>query len=171
MSVSKRIDELGDLDGSDDEKSEIEEGQEPAEAESVSNPESDLEPDPDPEPNDSEGNDDESMESEPMSTSAEDESTEAESTDTASIEESEPAYSGDDFSRQTIYRRDETWNEYQDAMDELDLLLMRRKYGVRNVTGREREEAMVKLARDNPELIAEYVFVARGFDVDVPKME
>ena len=166
-----RIDELGDLDGSDDEESETEEEQELAEAESEPNPESDPEPDPNPEPNDGEANDDESTESEPMITSAEDESTEAESTDTASIEESEPAYSGDDFSRQTIYRREETWNEYQDAMDELDLLLMRRKYGVRNVTGREREEAMVKLARDNPELIAEYVFAARGFDVDVPKME
>ena len=164
-----RIDELGDLDGSDDEESETEEEQEPEETESGSNP--DPGPDPDPEPSDSEASDDEPTESEPMSTSAEDESTETESTDTASIEESEPAYSGDDFSRQTIYRREETWNEYQDAMDELDLLLMRRKYGVRNVTGREREEAMVKLARDNPELIAEYVFAARGFDVDVPKME
>ena len=164
-----RIDELGDLDGSDDEESETEEEQEPEETESGSNP--DPGPDPDPEPSDSEASDDEPTESEPMSTSAEDESTETESTDAASIEESEPAYSGDDFSRQTIYRREETWNEYQDAMDELDLLLMRRKYGVRNVTGREREEAMVKLARDNPELIAEYVFAARGFDVDVPKME
>ena len=169
-----RIDELGDLDGSDDEESETEEEQEPAEAKSGSNPESDPEPEPEPEPKpttDDEPTDDEPTESEPMSTSAEDESTETESTDAASIDESEPAYSGDDFSRQTIYRREETWNEYQDAMDELDLLLMRRKYGVRNVTGREREEAMVKLARDNPELVAEYVFAARGFDVDVPKME
>lgn len=167
-----RIDELGDLDGSDDEESETEEEPEPEETESESSPEPEPEPDPDPESTtDDEPTDDEPTESKPMSTSAEDESTETESTDAASIEESEPAYSGDDFSRQTIYRREETWNEYQDAMDELDLLLMRRKYGVRNVTGREREEAMVKLARDNPELIAEYVFAARGFDVDVPKME
>ena len=163
-----RIDELGELDGSDDEESETEEEPEPEETESESN----SDPEPDPEPTtDDEPTDNEPTESEPMSTSAEDESTETESTDAASIDESEPAYSGDDFSRQTIYRREETWNEYQDAMDELDLLLMRRKYGVRNVTGREREEAMVKLARDNPELIAEYVFAARGFDVDVPKME
>ena len=167
-----RIDELGDLDGSDDEESETAEEPKPEETESESNPDPNPDPEPEPEPTtDDEPTGDEPTESKPMSTSAEDESTETESTDAASIDESEPAYSGDDFSRQTIYRREKTWNEYQDAMDELDLLLMRRKYGVRNVTGREREEAMVKLARDNPELIAEYVFAARGFDVDVPKMD
>lgn len=83
------------------------------------------------------------------------------------LSETEPAFSGDDYQQRTIYSTEETWHDYTDTMDQMDLMIFRQQFDVRNVTVRERNEAMVRLARDHPELIAERVFEARGYDVNL----
>lgn len=83
------------------------------------------------------------------------------------LSETEPAFSGSDYQQRTIYSTEETWHDYTDTMDQMDLMIFRQQFNVRNVTAGERNEAMVRLARDHPELIAERVFEARGYDVDL----
>ncbi|EMA43583.1 hypothetical protein [Halococcus sp. PRR34] len=159
---NSRIDELNELDNKGDEGSASEPEPEPEPDESEEQdaaPETEVEPDEQPS---------EDADSEPMSTSTEDESNDEAESESTPVEESKPAYSGDDFDRETLYCLQETSERYKDAMDRYDVLVMRNEIGLRNVTQRERQEAMMRMAADHPEVIAEYIVEMRGLDVDVP---
>jgi hypothetical protein len=160
---NSRIDELDELDNEEDEgsASESEPGSEsePDESEDQ-DAATETEPESDERPS-------EDTETEPMSTT-EDNSDEETKSESTADEESEPAYSGDDFDRETLYCLQETSERYKDAMDRYDVLVMREKIGLRNVTQRERQEAMMRMAADHPEVIAQYIVEMRGLDVDVP---
>lgn len=66
---------------------------------------------------------------------------------------------------ESIYPRPETWNEFWDVVD-LDLERTFREHGVRNMSGREIHDAVLRLAAENPDELARIVLEARGIDYD-----
>lgn len=180
--MSDRFEDLKKLDDSSqdqDDESNEDSDEQPAEPDDTPEPDSESAPDTGDESggeSDTNGEPDAETETEtestpPMNMSEDEaETTTTDSTPSSSpadISESEPPYSGDAYTQHTIYTMEETWNEYDDAMGQMEFLTLREQYDIRNLAARELNEAMVRLARDHPELIAERVLKARGYDVDL----
>lgn len=72
----------------------------------------------------------------------------------------ETAFNYDEAKQSPIYARPSTWDEYDDAL-ELDIERSLRKQDVRNASKRELHDATLRLAAENPELVAEKLLEAR----------
>ena len=72
----------------------------------------------------------------------------------------ETAFDYDEAKQSPIYARPSTWDEYDDAL-ELDIERSLRKQDVRNASKRELHDATLRLAAENPELVAEKLLEAR----------
>lgn len=78
----------------------------------------------------------------------------------------DPAFPFDQSSQQTnVYVREQSQEAWADAKDFEIKRTLRQDRDVRNVEGRELDDAMVRLAADHPDLVAAYVMDARGIDV------
>ncbi|WP_266083194.1 hypothetical protein [Haladaptatus caseinilyticus] len=76
-----------------------------------------------------------------------------------------PAFEFSPDLRRSIYAREESWQEFEDARD-LEMTRELRDAGVRNHESREVHDAMVRLAADNPEKMTRLILDARGVDED-----
>jgi len=112
--------------------------------EAQSRQQDDEDPEPEPEPKS------ESTTSEP----------EPESQPDATGDIHETAFNYDEAKQSPIYARPSTWDEYDDAL-ELDIERSLRKQDVRNASKRELHDATLRLAAENPELVAEKLLEAR----------
>ncbi|WP_227355936.1 hypothetical protein [Haladaptatus salinisoli] len=74
-----------------------------------------------------------------------------------------PAFEFSPDLRRSIYTREESWQEFEDARD-LEMTRELRDAGVRNHESREVHDAMVRLAAKNPEEMAQLILDARGVD-------
>ncbi|MFH5800973.1 hypothetical protein [Haladaptatus sp. CMAA 1911] len=74
-----------------------------------------------------------------------------------------PAFEFSPDLRRSIYTREDSWQAFEDARD-LEMTRQLRDAGVRNHTSREVHDAMVRLAADNPEEMAQLILDARGID-------
>lgn len=90
-------------------------------------------------------------------TSGSEPATEAESESGASTG---PAFEFEDTTAKSVYVRSETLSVMDDAEFEVESLL-RREHDVRDVTGREFHDALVRVAADHPEEVAEVILSAR----------
>lgn len=72
----------------------------------------------------------------------------------------ETAFNYDEAKQSPIYARPSTWDEYDDAL-ELDIERSLRKQDVRNASKRELHDATLRLAAENPELVAQKLLEAR----------
>ncbi len=72
----------------------------------------------------------------------------------------ETAFNYDEAKQSPIYARPSTWDEYDDAL-ELDIERSLRNQDVRNASKRELHDATLRLAAENPELVAEKLLEAR----------
>ncbi|WP_458190305.1 hypothetical protein [Haladaptatus sp. NG-WS-4] len=94
--------------------------------------------------------------------------TSSESHESQTAEESKdprktPAFGFSPDLRRSIYVREESWQEFEDARD-LEMTRELRDAGVRNHESREVHDAMVRLAAGNPEEMAQLILDARGVD-------
>jgi len=76
-----------------------------------------------------------------------------------------PAFEFDIKLQRSIYARDETWNAFEDTVD-FEIQRALRDHGLRDVEGREIHDAMVRVATEHPDAVAELVLDARGIDTD-----
>lgn len=65
----------------------------------------------------------------------------------------------------TIYVRSDIQDKWKDAKDFEVARILKREQGLRDVQGREYDDALFRLGADHPELVAKYVMEARGIDV------
>jgi len=65
----------------------------------------------------------------------------------------EPAFEFSDSTQAQIYPRESTFEEFQDALD-IEVKRLLRERGIRNEAGRELHEAVLRVAIENPELVA-----------------
>lgn len=72
----------------------------------------------------------------------------------------EPAFPYEDVKQGPIYPRAESWTDFEDALA-LEITPYLHQEGVRNAEKREIHDAMVQLAVENPEELAEKVIDAR----------
>lgn len=63
-----------------------------------------------------------------------------------------------------LHPRAETWGEYDDAMWEAEHVL--REHNVKEIEKREFDDAVLRLAKEEPEKLARLVMEARGIDVE-----
>lgn len=75
----------------------------------------------------------------------------------------EPAFEYDDVKQAPLYARPEAWTALEDALD-LDVVRTLREAGVRNEEKRELHDAVLRVAADHPDEIAEAVQEARRED-------
>ncbi|KTG08417.1 hypothetical protein AUR64_19505 [Haloprofundus marisrubri] len=75
-------------------------------------------------------------------------------------EESGPAFSFEETTPKSVYVRDETLDSLEDLEFEVEAAL-RREFGVRDVTGREFHDALVRVAADHADDIAALVVETR----------
>lgn len=75
----------------------------------------------------------------------------------------EPAFEYDDVKQSPLYARPEAWTALEDALD-LDVVRTLREAGVRNEEKRELHDAVLRVAADHPDEIAEAVQEARRED-------
>ncbi|CQH56715.1 uncharacterized protein HHUB_2421 [Halobacterium hubeiense] len=75
----------------------------------------------------------------------------------------EPAFEYDDVKQAPLYARPEAWAALEDALD-LDVVRTLREAGVRNEEKRELHDAVLRVAADHPDEIAEAVQEARRED-------
>ncbi|ELZ31767.1 hypothetical protein C474_07777 [Halogeometricum pallidum JCM 14848] len=78
----------------------------------------------------------------------------------AESEASGPAFEFEDTTAKSVYVRSETLSVMDDAEFEVESLL-RRDHDVRDVTGREFHDALVRVAADHPEEVASVIVSAR----------
>ncbi|MDS0300460.1 hypothetical protein NDI76_17060 [Halogeometricum sp. S1BR25-6] len=71
-----------------------------------------------------------------------------------------PAFEFEDTTAKSVYVRSETLSVMDDAEFEVESLL-RRDHDVRDVTGREFHDALVRVAADHPEEVAEVIVGTR----------
>lgn len=76
----------------------------------------------------------------------------------------DPAFPYSEVVQDARYVREETDTAWEDARD-LEVERVLRQHDVRNVAGREYDDALFRLGADHPELVAKYVMEARGLDV------
>jgi hypothetical protein len=94
-------------------------------------------------------------------TSAEDESpASSASSETAETTGSEPAFAFDDTQAKSIYVRPETLQLLEDTEFEVESIL-RREHDIRNLTGREFHDALVRAVAADPEAVATLVLDSR----------
>lgn len=74
--------------------------------------------------------------------------------------ESRPAFAFDETQAKSLYVRPETVALLEDAEFEVESVL-RREHGIRDLTGREFHDALVRAVAANPEAVAEFVVDAR----------
>jgi len=96
-------------------------------------------------------------ESSPMQDTTQTDSPQSEqSTDNSSDWKRRPAFPYDDASQEAIYPRSDTWDEFEDTLD----FVVKRKLrdaGIRDIPKREYHEALLKLAIEHPQRLAELV--------------
>lgn len=115
---------------------------------------------------DDDSDDDTSVGSQSESTAASEAApTQAQPDETSSTAEStgdihETAFNYDEAKQSPIYARPSAWDEYDDAL-ELDVERSLRTRDVRNASKRELHDATLRLAAENPELVAEKLLEAR----------
>jgi len=106
---------------------------------------------------------DDEPDAEPAATDADDESaTEPDADATTAPEpesdepddESGPAFDFDNDMQQSIYIRDETWSDFEDTVD-FEIKRILREKGTKEVTGREIHDAVLRMATEDPERVAE----------------
>lgn len=68
----------------------------------------------------------------------------------------EPAFEFSESTQAQIYPRESTFEEFEDALD-IDVKRLLRERGIRNEAGRELHEAVLRVAIENPDLVAEKV--------------
>ena len=71
-----------------------------------------------------------------------------------------PPFPFSESKQNPLYPHQSRWDEWEDAKFEAEGLL--RKNGVRDVHGREFDDALLKLGIQNPEQLAEIILKARG---------
>lgn len=76
-----------------------------------------------------------------------------------------PAFPFDVTTQKPFYVREETWSAWSKA-ERLDVERVFVEADLEEVPKREKQDAILRLAADNPELVAEYVLEGRGIDVD-----
>jgi len=81
---------------------------------------------------------------------------EAQSTATTDDWKQHPAFPYDDASQVAIYPRSETWDDFEDTLD-FEVKRELRDTGLRDIPKREYHEALLKLAMEQPERLAELV--------------
>ncbi|QCJ46712.1 MULTISPECIES: hypothetical protein [Haloprofundus] len=111
----------------------------------------------------------------PAETVGDDEATDSEATDGETVEEGSdsgpvasastdeeggPAFSFEETTPKSVYVRDETLDALEDLEFEVEAAL-RREYGVRDVTGREFHDALVRVAAEHADDIAALVVETR----------
>lgn len=77
-------------------------------------------------------------------------------------EEGGPAFSFSEAKQSPLYPRRDRWEELEDAKFEMEGFL--RKQGIRDVQGRELDDAILRYAIDHSEEVAELVLEARGLE-------
>lgn len=77
-----------------------------------------------------------------------------------------PAFGYDSDMQTALYARPKTAEAFEDALEFDVNSILKRENSVKNVAGREYGDAVLRLAADHPELVAQYVMDARGLDVD-----
>ena len=77
-------------------------------------------------------------------------------------EEGGPAFPFSEAKQSPLYPRGDRWEELEDAKFEMEGFL--RKQGIRNVQGRELDDAILQYAIDHSEEVAELVLEARGLE-------
>ena len=82
----------------------------------------------------------------------------------ATTEEDGPPFDFDQTHQRPLYPHKDSWEEWEDAKFQAEGIL--RKHGVRNVQGREFDDALLQMGIENPEMLAEIVLEARGIDPD-----
>lgn len=75
-----------------------------------------------------------------------------------------PAFPFSEAKQSPLYPHRDRWEELEDAKFDMEVLL--RKHGVRDVQGRELDDAILRYAIDNTADVAELVLEARGIEVD-----
>lgn len=75
----------------------------------------------------------------------------------------EPSFPFDDALQRPLYARSESWDDFEDVCD-FEVKRLLRDDGVKNVEGRELHDAALRIAADNPELLADEIRRARGLD-------
>ncbi|MCG1003222.1 MULTISPECIES: hypothetical protein [Halobacterium] len=106
-----------------------------------------------------ERDDDRASDSEGTATA--DASTDGDAASSATSEE--PAFEYDDVKQAPMYARPESWTALEDALD-LDVVRTLREAGVRNEEKRELHDAVLRVAADHPDEIADAVREARDED-------
>jgi len=114
----------------------------------------------DPEPTESATDSPADTDQHETATDAADDSSADDSADAAS---EEPAFEYDDVKQSPLYARPEAWTALEDALD-LEVVRALREAGVRNEAKRELHDAVLRVAADHPEEIADAVQDARGED-------
>ena len=95
------------------------------------------------------------------------EQAEEEEVETEDVEEEEepedplerPAFKFQDAKQRPIYPREETWEDYEDLKFEVEGKL--REQDIKNMAGREFDEAILQIAKEKPEKIAQLVLENR----------
>lgn len=84
-----------------------------------------------------------------------------EPTDAEGDEDAEgPWFSFAEAKQRPLYPHEDRWEDLEDAKFEMELVL--REHGVKDVEGRELDDAILQYAVDHPEAVAELVLAARG---------
>ncbi|MDQ2074426.1 hypothetical protein RBH20_17950 [Haloarcula sp. H-GB4] len=78
------------------------------------------------------------------------------STDNSDDWKRRPAFPYDDASQEAIYPRSDTWDEFEDMLD-FEVKRELRDAGLRDIPKREYHEALLKLAMEHPQRLAELV--------------
>ena len=76
-----------------------------------------------------------------------------------------PAFPFEDSNQRPIYPRLESWELFEDAID-FEMKRTFRDHGVRNMSGREIHDALVRLAAEMPDEVARYALEARGIEYE-----
>lgn len=86
------------------------------------------------------------------------------SEDEGTAKEDDPPFNFDQTHQRPLYPHEDSWEEWEDAKFQAEGVL--RKHGVRNVEGREFDDALLQMGIENPERLAELVLETRGIDPD-----
>lgn len=77
-------------------------------------------------------------------------------------EEHGPPFPFSASKQRPLYPHENRWDDWEDAKFKVETIL--RDYDIRNVQGREFDDALLKLGIRNPEILAEIVLEARGLE-------
>ena len=80
--------------------------------------------------------------------------------DTSEHDEGGPAFSFDETTAKSIYVREETLDILEDTELEIELLL-RQKHDIRDITGREVMDAVLRVAAEEPDAVVDQIIAER----------